>query len=172
MTQVQISKRLSNVPAIIVSQFPSSMKTYIQFMEPAQLEAFKNNHTMEINPSHKLIVGLNNLRKIDLPRANLIIRQLLDNTLLACGLLLDPTDYVKRVTNLMETSVEQAIQINSTSASHSAHRPVEGEEEKKKAHPFGSSLGDAYQKMQENFQSKFDTPTEVEIGPDGKPKVK
>lgn len=172
MTQVQVSKRLSNMPAIIVSPFPSSMKTYVQLMEPAQLEAFKNNHTMEINPNHKLIIGLNNLRKVDLPQANKIVRQLLDNTLLSCGLLLDPTDFTKKVTSLMESSVNTAIQASSADKSREAHRPVEGVETSAAGATKDATLKEAYKKMQENLQSKMKSSSEVEIGPDGKPKVK
>lgn len=128
VTQVKVSKRLDNAPAVIVSPFPSSMKSYFQLMEPGQLEAFKTNHTMEINPNHKIIVGLNSLRKVDLATANLVLMQLLDNTLLSCGLLLDPTDSVNRVNKLIENTITSSLHQHSAEDSKQPHR----EEEKTK----------------------------------------
>lgn len=122
VTQVKVSKRLDNAPAVIVSPFPSSMKSYFQLMEPGQLEAFKTNHTMEINPNHKIIVGLNSLRKVDLATANLVLMQLLDNTLLSCGLLLDPTDSVNRVNKLIENTISSSLHLHSAEDSKQPHR--------------------------------------------------
>jgi hypothetical protein len=109
VSQVKVSKRLNNTPAVIVSPFPSSMKAYFQLLDQTQLENFKNNHTMEINPNHKLIIGLNNLRKVDSKYASTLTKQLLDNTLLSCGLLIDPTDFVTRINKLMEGSIDTAL---------------------------------------------------------------
>lgn len=168
-----MSKRLNNVPAIIVSPFPSSMKTYIQLMEPSQLEAFKVNHTMEINPNHSLIVGLNNLRKVDLAKANLVVRQLLDNTLLACGLLIDPTDFVNRVNLLMENTVTTSLKAQKEETGAAAHREVIGSEKSEAdTSAKDSALKEAYAKMRENLSSKMDKPVDVEIGADGKPLIK
>jgi hypothetical protein len=171
-----MSKRLSDIPAIIVSPFPSSMKTYIQLMDPSQLEAFKTNHTMEVNPNHKLIISLNSLRKVDLPAANMMIRQLLDNTLLACGLLLDPTDYVSKVIDLMQTSIDHSIHASNAVHEIYAHRPFEGGRVPFEVHETDAApnvlLKDAYRQMQTNLQSKVKASAEVEIGTDGKPRVK
>lgn len=168
-----MSKRLNNVPAIIISPFPSSMKTYIQLMEPSQLEAFKVNHTMEINPNHSLIVGLNNLRKVDLAKANMVVRQLLDNTLLACGLLIDPTDFVTRVNSLMETTVKAALKEKAEDAAKPSHREVIGEESQSSSSTIkDSALKEAYAKMRENLTTKVEKPIDIEIGPDGKPLIK
>lgn len=142
-------------------------------MEPSQLEAFKNNHTMEINPNHSLIVGLNNLRKVDLAKANMVVRQLLDNTLLSCGLLIDPTDFVNRVNLLMETAVKTSLKEKFDDAARPSHREEIGSE---KVIPTGdnkdSTLKEAYAKMRENLNTKMDKPINIEIGPDGKPLIK
>lgn len=98
------------------------MKSYFQLMEPSQLEAFKSNHTLEINPNHKIIVGINDLRKVDLPTANLVLLQLLDNTLLSCGLLLDPTDSVNRVNKLIENTISASLERQSAEGAKGAHR--------------------------------------------------
>jgi len=122
VTQVKVSKRLDNAPAVIVSPYPASMKSYLQLMEPGQLEAFKSNHTLEINPNHKIIVGLNSLRKVDLSTANLVLLQLLDNTLLACGLLLDATDSVNRVNKLIESTISSTLDRHSQQSAKEPHR--------------------------------------------------
>lgn len=60
-----------------------------------------NNLTLEINPSHKLIKGLNDLRKTDMQLASSLAKQMLDNTMLNAGILDDQKGYVTRVNKLM-----------------------------------------------------------------------
>ena len=146
------------------------MKSYISLMDPSQLDQFKNNHTLEINPNHKLIIGLNKIRKIDLASANTIVRQLLDNTLLSCGLLTDPSEFVSRVNRLMEISVEQSLNRYSVSDSKEAHRPTQ-QTEKQQSQDKESILKDAYGKMKEGVRSES-SKAKVEVGPDGNPIIR
>jgi HSP90 family molecular chaperone len=60
-----------------------------------------SNVTFEINPNHELIVKLNQLRKVDPQVASLLVRQLLDNTMIASGMLNDSKNFVDRVYRLM-----------------------------------------------------------------------
>ena len=129
------------------------MKSYFQLMEPSQLEAFKSNHTLEINPNHKIIVGINSLRKVDLATANLVLLQLLDNTLLSCGLLLDPTDSVTRVNRLIEHTITSTLDRHSQEGAKQPHR-----EEVTSATATASEkeaiLKDALQRMKEGAAKK------------------
>lgn len=54
-----------------------------------QLEAMSTNQTLEINPSHPIIVKLNDLRKVDANRASRVSKSLLDTVLMSSGI---PTD--------------------------------------------------------------------------------
>ena len=59
------------------------------------------NNTLEINPSHPIIVKLNELRKKDAKRASLIAGQLMDNVLLSTGIPFNLHDSVSRNFNVM-----------------------------------------------------------------------
>lgn len=104
------------------------MKAYIQLMDATQLEALKTGHTMEVNPNHKLIVALNKLRKIDLNAANSQLRYLLDNSLLASGLLIETSEFVQKTNNFMESRINNILEQKHTAqATATAERPVTGQ---------------------------------------------
>lgn len=54
------------------------------------------NNTLEINPSHGIIVKLNELRKRDPKRAGLLAHQMMDNILMAGGIPFNLQDSTKR----------------------------------------------------------------------------
>jgi HSP90 family molecular chaperone len=54
------------------------------------------NNTLEINPSHGIIVKLNELRKRDPKRAGLLAHQMMDNILMASGIPFNLQDSTKR----------------------------------------------------------------------------
>lgn len=104
--KVSISKRLKDQPAILFGQVSSSMRMVMSMMEQQgaggnnQADMNKNN-TLEINPSHPIIVKLNELRKKDAKRASLIAGQLMDNVLLSTGIPFNLHDSVSRNFNVM-----------------------------------------------------------------------
>lgn len=57
--------------------------------------------TMEINPSHPLIVGLYSLKDDPSSVAPLVAAQLLDNCLMAAGLVEDPRYMIPRLNDLL-----------------------------------------------------------------------
>jgi len=59
------------------------------------------NNTLEINPSHGIIVKLNELRKRDPKRASLLAHQMMDNVLMASGIPFDLQDSTKRNMNIL-----------------------------------------------------------------------
>jgi HSP90 family molecular chaperone len=63
--------------------------------------------TVEINPSHKLIVGINQLRKDDPKLASMGIKQLFDTAMLQSNLPLSTKDYVKRTYAMLDILVNQ-----------------------------------------------------------------
>jgi TNF receptor-associated protein 1 len=58
---------------------------------------------LEINPRHAVIRKLAAMRTADPDKAELVAEQLLDNTLIAAGLLEDPTRMLARLNKLLET---------------------------------------------------------------------
>jgi molecular chaperone HtpG len=60
---------------------------------------------LEINPRHPLVKRLATTRESDPALAGLVSRQLLDNALIAAGLLDDARDTVKRMNELMERAL-------------------------------------------------------------------
>ena len=146
---VKISRRLSTAPAVIVTQFPSSMKTYLHLMDKEQLDQFRYNHTLEINPNHKLIVGINELRKTDSLAASRVLKQLLDNTLLSCGLLIDTADFVDRVNSILEKTVQDGVK------GQAGSEPKEAPTSESTSSSSGSNLlNETLKKMQEQARSE------------------
>ncbi len=61
------------------------MRMVMAMMEqqnPGQMDQMNKNNTLEINPSHGIIVKLNELRKRDAKRASLLAHQMMDNVLM------------------------------------------------------------------------------------------
>jgi len=59
------------------------------------------NNTLEINPSHPLIVKLNELRKKDPKRAGDLAHQIMDNVLLTSGIPFNLQESTKRNLDVM-----------------------------------------------------------------------
>jgi HSP90 family molecular chaperone len=53
------------------------------------IEAMSSNQTLEINPSHNLIIQLNELRKNDQNRAKKVSQSLIDQVLIQSGIPID-----------------------------------------------------------------------------------
>lgn len=61
----------------------------MQMMEqqnPGQIDQMNKQNTLEINPSHPIIVKLNLLRKQDAKKAALIAHQMMDSVMLSSGI--------------------------------------------------------------------------------------
>ena len=93
--KVTLSKRLKSVPCVLFGQVSANMRVMMNMMQqqsdnPAeaasQLEAMSHNQTLELNPTHPIIVKLNKLRKTDQERANRVSQQMLDNVLMASAI--------------------------------------------------------------------------------------
>ena len=64
------------------------------------------NLTFEINPNHEIITKLNKIRKVDTQFASLMVKQLLDNTLISSGMLQDPKPFIDRIYKIMNHAME------------------------------------------------------------------
>jgi len=106
VSKVQISKRLRDSPAIIVSQWSSGMRQVMSMMDKSQGLDMMKNLTFEINPNHELITKLNRIRKIDTQFASMMVKQLLDNTMISSGMLQDPKPFIDRIYKIMNHAMD------------------------------------------------------------------
>lgn len=103
VSAVAIGKRLVDSPVVALStdkMMSASMRRLMRAMgkdEADKPEVVK----LEINPSHPLIKSLSSRRKDNPEVAVLVAEQLLDNALIAAGLLDDPRSMVNRLNTLL-----------------------------------------------------------------------
>jgi molecular chaperone HtpG len=106
VTAVASGKRLVDSPVIaLVPQ--DGMTPQMRRMMKAMDENFKDEVKveLEINPRHPLVKKLAETRESNPELAKLVASQLLDNALIAAGLLDDARDTVKRMNALMEKAM-------------------------------------------------------------------
>lgn len=109
---VKVSKRLVDSPVVVVDSdehMTASMRQMLKAIhrdDPSQLQNKKLH--LEINPSHAIMVNLQKASKTDKDLAAKATEQLLDNALMAAGLLEDPRSMLKRMDELLEKVLEPA----------------------------------------------------------------
>lgn len=100
--KVTLSKRLQSTPMLVSSEMSSNMKGFMAMMnqnvDPTLL--LRDLH-LEINPSHELIIKLNELRKEDNSTASLSLKLIFDAAVTQSNLALPPKETVKRTFNLV-----------------------------------------------------------------------
>ncbi len=106
VTGVASGKRLVDSP--IIALVPTDgMSPQMRQMMKAMDENFKDDIKveLEINPRHPLVRKLSEAKDTNPDLAKLVALQLLDNALIAAGLLEDARDTVKRMNQLMEKAM-------------------------------------------------------------------
>jgi len=106
VAEVKSSDRLVNSPALATNadKFASPMMRRMMraLKKPGETDdPVKVN--LEINPRHAVIKKLHTMRSADADKAELVAEQLLDNALIAAGLLEDPSRMVARLNRLLES---------------------------------------------------------------------
>ncbi|MBP6864008.1 MAG: molecular chaperone HtpG [Candidatus Didemnitutus sp.] len=106
VADVKSSDRLVGSPALATNadKFASPMMRRMMkaMKKPGEAdEPVKVN--LEINPRHAVIKKLHAMRATDADKAELVAEQLLDNSLIAAGLLEDPSRMVARLNKLLES---------------------------------------------------------------------
>jgi TNF receptor-associated protein 1 len=103
VSEVTISKRLTENPAIVLSKdkhLTSNMRRIMKAMNqdlPSEVPV-----RLELNPAHPLIVSLNGMYGSDSEKAELIAHQILDNCRVSAGLLEDHQQMIQRIYKLLE----------------------------------------------------------------------
>jgi molecular chaperone HtpG len=106
VTKVEAGKRLVDSPVVaLVPQ--DGMTAQMRAMMKAMDENFKDEVKveLEINPRHPLVKKLAETKDSNPDLAKLVAGQLLDNSLIAAGLLEDARDTVRRMNELMEKAM-------------------------------------------------------------------
>jgi len=106
VADVKASDRLVNSPALATNadkfMSPQMRRMMRAMRKPGEAdEPVKVN--LEINPRHAVIKRLAATRQTDADKAELVAEQLLDNALIAAGLLEDPSRMVARLNKLLES---------------------------------------------------------------------
>jgi TNF receptor-associated protein 1 len=101
------SKRLTDSPAIIVNPdaFMTSSMERIMRASNQETQTFGSKN-LEINTSHALIKNLAAQKEKNEPFAKSIVEQILDNSLIQAGLMVDPQLMVERSYQIMAKAVE------------------------------------------------------------------
>ncbi len=106
LAEVKSSDRLVGSPALATNadKFMSAqMRRLMKAMKKDEATDESAKVNLEINSRHAVIKRLAALRTTDAARAELVAGQLLDNALLAAGLLEDPSRMIARLNKLLET---------------------------------------------------------------------
>ncbi|RJE48257.1 molecular chaperone HtpG [Dehalobacter sp. MCB1] len=104
VTEVRASKRLVDSPAVVLSSYGThSMQKMMQIMNK-DMEDIPAG-ILEINSRHPVIQGINELRKSGDAFAAAAAEQILENSQIAAGLIVDPRSMVSRLYNILERAV-------------------------------------------------------------------
>ena len=97
VVNVLSSKRLTDSPAIVVSNVSTGMRQIMSMMDQANAGEMGKNLTFEYNPTHPIIINLNKLRKNNIKAANFNLKQLLDSCLMSANIPFDQKNFVRRI---------------------------------------------------------------------------
>lgn len=106
--EVSIGRRLTKGPALALQadkMMTSSMRRMLRVMKQDEISALKVN--LQINPRHSLIKAFYELKKTDEERAKVLVNQLLDNALMAAGLLENPRTMLERMYHILEIAAKK-----------------------------------------------------------------
>lgn len=100
--EVKESKRLSGSPAMIVNPdgFLTSSMERVMRASGQNVPDF-GKKVLEINTSHPLLKGLNNLRTTDELLAKSVVEQIFDNAMIQAGLMVEPRIMVERTYKIL-----------------------------------------------------------------------
>lgn len=100
---VKISTRLASSPAIITDHESASVRRMMAMVNDQQGQSsMMAKNTLEINPSHPLILQLNKLQDKDEALAVVVAEQIYDNAALAAGLVDDGRTMLPRLNKLLQ----------------------------------------------------------------------
>lgn len=110
--EVRVTKRLSDSPAIVTDHQSGALRRMMKMVEQANAgaaaEAELPPQVIEVNPSHPLIVRMYAQKDDPRSSAHLVAEQLLDNCLIAAGLIEDPRYMLPRLNDLLLATLQDS----------------------------------------------------------------
>ncbi len=105
--EVSVGKRLTKGPvlALQADKMTSSMRRMLKVMKQDEPSVLKVN--LQINPKNSLIKALYEIKGSDEERAKVLVSQLLDNALMAAGLLENPRTMIERMYRILEIAAKK-----------------------------------------------------------------
>jgi len=102
VTSVKESYRLVDSPAIVVNHGETAnFRRMMKFVDPARAPPLPKQQ-LEINPNHEIIVQLGELRQSNPELAVVVANQILDNALIAAGLMEDARGMLPRIYQILK----------------------------------------------------------------------
>ncbi|KAL3815377.1 hypothetical protein ACHAXA_010982 [Cyclostephanos tholiformis] len=117
VSQCKTTKRLSSSPAVITDNESGALRRMMRMVETQEGGSSSSamplpKQTVEINPNHEIIVGMNSLKDTDPMLAKVLAEQILDNCLVAAGLLDDGRSMLPRLNDLMLCVVKSSVDMD------------------------------------------------------------
>lgn len=106
--EVKVTHRLSDSPAIITDHESGAMRRMMKMVDQANSgsNAPMPPQILHINPKHPIIIGLATAKDSNPNLANVVAEQLMDNALVAAGLLDDIRSMVPRLNDIIAKALK------------------------------------------------------------------
>ncbi|KAJ1977294.1 hypothetical protein H4R35_002358 [Dimargaris xerosporica] len=123
---IKVSERLVSHPAVVLGHQDRATRQLLKAMQERSggsgsgFPMMPEVVSLEINPTHPVIVGLYHLKDANSQLAKAVAEQVLDNALLSAGALNDPLDMVPRLNQILQSTVQAAAASPASSSDSSA----------------------------------------------------
>jgi len=134
VSQCKTTTRLSSSPAVVTDNESGALRRMMRMVETSEGGTSSSamplpKQTVEINPDHEIIVGIHKLKGTDPVLAKVLAEQVLDNCLVAAGLLDDGRSMLPRLNDIMLCVVKSSVDKdtdNTASSSEEQGEKIEG----------------------------------------------
>eukprot|EP00164_Ancoracysta_twista_P003080 GFYU01004111.1.p1 GENE.GFYU01004111.1~~GFYU01004111.1.p1 ORF type:complete len:700 (+),score=253.42 GFYU01004111.1:79-2178(+) len=106
VASVKTTSRLRGSPAIITDHDSAAVRRMMQLVDANRGDALPKQN-LEINPSHPIIMKLNDVKDSDPELAKKVAEQVFDNALVAAGLLDDSRSMLPRLNEILEAALKK-----------------------------------------------------------------
>jgi len=130
--RVKVTNRLENSPAVITDHESGALRRMLKMVDTTQQGAYGveslPKQTVEVNPKHPIILGLNEIRKAQPQLAEVCAEQIFDNCLVAAGLLDDGRSMLPRLNELLLCAIKGAAEEQAGVSSEAPSERAQGSE--------------------------------------------
>nr|CCA17288.1 heat shock protein 75 kDa putative [Albugo laibachii Nc14] len=109
--EVRATTRLTDSPAVISDHDSSALRRMMNMVNHETGQAMQplSKHNFEINPRHPIVLNLNRLRRMNLPLAEKVARQVYDNAAVAAGLVDDGRTLLTNMNALLDDLLNECL---------------------------------------------------------------